>query len=43
VQIKFTNKEWNQFNQDLVNIQIVGERLPKFVLQLSKVETPEKQ
>lgn len=41
--IKLTNDEWNQFNKELESIQIVGERLPEFVLQFSKVEAPLKQ
>jgi aryl-alcohol dehydrogenase-like predicted oxidoreductase len=41
--IKFSNEEWNQFNKEVENIQIVGERLPEFVLQFSKVEAPFKQ
>jgi len=41
--IKFSNEEWNQFNKEVENIQIVGERLPEFVLQFSKVEAPLKQ
>jgi len=41
--VKFSNDEWNQFNRELENIQIVGERLPEFVLQLSKVEAPLKK
>ncbi|PKQ66677.1 aldo/keto reductase [Labilibaculum manganireducens] len=40
---KFSNDEWNQFNQEIENIEIVGERLPESVLQLSKVEAPLKQ
>jgi aryl-alcohol dehydrogenase-like predicted oxidoreductase len=41
--IKLTPDEWMQFNKDLEAIQIVGERLPEFVLQFSKVEAPLKQ
>ncbi len=41
--IKFSNDEWDQFNKELGNIQIVGERLPEFVLQFSKVEAPLKK
>ncbi|WP_339740373.1 aldo/keto reductase [uncultured Sunxiuqinia sp.] len=41
--IKFTKEEWLQFNTELETIQIVGERLPEFVLQFSKVEAPPKQ
>jgi len=35
--------EWQQFNKELEAIQILGERLPEFVLQLSKVEAPPKK
>jgi aryl-alcohol dehydrogenase-like predicted oxidoreductase len=41
--IKFTVEEWQQFNNELESIQILGERLPEFVLQFSKVEAPLKQ
>lgn len=41
--IKFTPEEWQQFNQELETIQIIGERLPEFVLQFSKVEAPIKR
>ncbi|MCW0483820.1 aldo/keto reductase [Gaoshiqia sediminis] len=41
--IKFTAGEWQQFNNEFEAIQIAGERLPEFVLQLSKVEAPIKR
>ena len=41
--IKLTEAEWQQFNSELETIQILGERLPEFVLQFSKVEAPLKQ
>jgi aryl-alcohol dehydrogenase-like predicted oxidoreductase len=40
---KSTAEEWKQFNMELESIQVVGERLPEFVLQFSKVEAPIKQ
>jgi len=40
--IKFTAEEWQQFNKELETVQILGERLPEFVLQFSKVEAPPK-
>lgn len=40
--IKLSTEEWQQFNKELENIEIVGERLPEFVLQFSKVEAPKK-
>jgi len=36
--VKFSVEEWQQFNKELDAIQIIGERLPEFVLQFSKVE-----
>lgn len=41
--VKLSNEEWQQFNRELKNIEIVGARLPEFVLQFSKVEAPQKQ
>ena len=41
--IKLSTEEWQQFNNELKNIGIVGARLPEFVLQFSKVEAPQKQ
>lgn len=41
--VKFTKDEWQQFNKELESIQILGERLPEFVLQFSKVEAPPKK
>lgn len=41
--IKLASDEWLQFNKELESIEIVGARLPDFVLQFSKVEAPEKQ
>ncbi len=39
---KFSVADWQQFNQELNAITIIGERLPEFVLQFSKVEAPQK-
>lgn len=41
--VKFTTDDWQKFNQELNSIEIVGARLPEFVLQFSKVEAPQKQ
>jgi aryl-alcohol dehydrogenase-like predicted oxidoreductase len=41
--VKLSAEEWQQFNRELEAIQIAGERLPAFVLQLSKVEAPLKK
>jgi aryl-alcohol dehydrogenase-like predicted oxidoreductase len=41
--VKLSAEEWQQFNKELEAIQIAGERLPEFVLQLSKVEAPLKK
>lgn len=41
--IKLSHEEWQQFNKELEDIQIVGARLPEFVLQFSKVEAPQKK
>lgn len=41
--VKLSNEEWQQFNQELEQIEIIGERLPEFVLQFSKVEAPLKK
>lgn len=41
--VKFSEADWQQFNQELNAITIIGERLPEFVLQFSKVEAPQKQ
>lgn len=40
--LKFTSEEWKQFNKELEEIKIIGERLPEFVLQFSGVEAPKK-
>jgi aryl-alcohol dehydrogenase-like predicted oxidoreductase len=42
-EVKFTADELKQFNTELANIQIKGERLPKMVLDFSNVEAPPKQ
>lgn len=41
--VKFSTADWQQFNQELNAITIIGDRLPEFVLQFSKVEAPQKQ
>jgi aryl-alcohol dehydrogenase-like predicted oxidoreductase len=41
--VRLTVEEWQQFNKELEAIQILGERLPEFVLQFSKVEAPPKK
>lgn len=41
--IKLSSEEWLLFNKELENIEVVGTRLPEFVLQFSKVEAPQKQ
>jgi aryl-alcohol dehydrogenase-like predicted oxidoreductase len=41
--VRLTAEEWQQFNKELVTIRILGERLPEFVLQFSKVEAPIKR
>lgn len=41
--VKFTTSELQEFNNQLNAIQILGERLPEFVLQFSKVEAPLKK
>lgn len=41
--VKFTADELKQFNTELSAIEIKGERLPKFVLDLSNVEAPAKK
>lgn len=41
--IKLSAEEWQQFNKELAEIEIVGARLPKGVLKFSKVEAPQKQ
>jgi aryl-alcohol dehydrogenase-like predicted oxidoreductase len=40
--VKFTADELKQFNTDLSKIEIIGERLPKMVLDFSDVEAPPK-
>ncbi len=40
--VKFSTSELNEFNTELNKIQIIGERLPEFVLQFSGVEAPKK-
>lgn len=42
-EVKLSVGEWQQFNTELEAIHILGERLPEFVLQFSKVEAPPKQ
>jgi aryl-alcohol dehydrogenase-like predicted oxidoreductase len=41
--IEFSQDDWQQFNSELGTINIFGDRLPDFVLQFSKVESPQKQ
>lgn len=41
--LRFTVDELKEFNTTLSNIEIKGERLPKFVLDFSDVEAPVKQ
>ncbi|MBL7738748.1 MAG: aldo/keto reductase [Chitinophagaceae bacterium] len=41
--VHFTAGELNEFNTELAKIEIKGERLPKFVLDFSDVEAPQKQ
>ena len=41
--VKFTNGEWQQFNNDLNKIKIMGARLPEAVLQFSKAEAAPKK
>lgn len=41
--VKLSNEEWSRFTAELKSIQIVGERLPAFVLQFSKVEAPDRK
>lgn len=41
--LKFTDDEWKQFNQELSAITIKGLRLPQAVLNYSNVEAPPKQ
>jgi aryl-alcohol dehydrogenase-like predicted oxidoreductase len=41
--VRFTNEELGQFNNELAMIQIKGERLPKAVLEFSNVEAPPKK
>lgn len=40
--LKFSTADWQQFNQELNAITIIGDRLPEYVLQFSKVEAPQK-
>lgn len=40
--VRFSPIEMNQFNSELANIEIKGERLPKAVLDFSDVEAPSK-
>jgi hypothetical protein len=40
--IKFSEDELKQFNQELADITIKGERLPQAVLNFSNVEAPAK-
>jgi aryl-alcohol dehydrogenase-like predicted oxidoreductase len=41
--VRFTVEELKQFNGELLNIEIKGERLPKMVLDFSNVEAPVKK
>lgn len=41
--VKLSNEEWQQFNKELAEIEIVGARLPEGVLKFSKVEAPLKK
>ncbi|GAB2833566.1 aldo/keto reductase [Ferruginibacter profundus] len=41
--IRFTTAELDEFNTALAKIEIKGERLPKFVLDFSDVEAPQKK
>ncbi|MGG9961248.1 aldo/keto reductase [Ferruginibacter sp. SUN106] len=41
--IRFTTAELDEFNTSLAKIEIKGERLPKFVLDFSDVEAPQKK
>ena len=41
--VKFTADQLKQFNTELSNIEIKGERLPKAVFDFSNVEAPVKQ
>lgn len=41
--VKFTTSEWQELNNELNNIQILGERLPAAVQQYSDVEAPLKK
>jgi aryl-alcohol dehydrogenase-like predicted oxidoreductase len=42
-ELKFTDDDWKQFNQELAGIPIKGLRLPQAVLNYSNVEAPAKQ
>ncbi|PAW95128.1 aldo/keto reductase [Mucilaginibacter sp. MD40] len=42
-EVKFTDDDWKQFNQELAGIAIKGLRLPQAVLNFSNVEAPAKQ
>ena len=41
--VKFTSGEWQEFNNEISKIQILGERLPAAVQQYSDVEAPLKK
>jgi aryl-alcohol dehydrogenase-like predicted oxidoreductase len=41
--IKFSDSELQTFNKELNEINILGERLPEYVLQFSGVEAPMKK
>lgn len=41
--VKFTSGEWQEFNNEINKIQILGERLPAAVQQYSDVEAPLKK
>jgi aryl-alcohol dehydrogenase-like predicted oxidoreductase len=41
--VRFSNEEWKQFNQELAGITIKGLRLPQGILNLSNVEAPPKK
>ena len=42
-EIRFTSDELRGFNEELVMIEIKGERLPKVVLDFSGIEAPIKK
>ena len=42
-EVKFTDDDWKQFNQELAGITVKGLRLPQAVLNFSNVEAPAKR